>query len=343
MAKRKRLSFESPILPRISGPASPPIAGQMADASATAALTELTESMAEARETGRMVLDLPLTQIVLDHLVRDRIAVADAEMESLKHSLKARGQQTPIEVTRLGPERYGLISGWRRCQALLALSEESTEGRYNTVQALIRPQTEAPEAYRAMVEENEIRVGLSYYERARIVMRAVEEGVFATNREALQTLFAAASRPKRSKIGTFLHIVKALDGHLRFPQALTERVGLTLGRALEDDPNLTDRAIQSLGEARAKDSAEEVACLMALLSPAPSVSPHREGPSPQALGKSTAVDANAKVVPKSEMLCHGVEMRFTKGRMVLSGNRVDEALVVRLRDLLTRGHGSNKN
>ena len=332
MAKRKRLSFDSPVLPRISGTAPPPIAGQMGDASASAALSELSENMTEARENGRMVLDLPLDQVVLDHLVRDRLAVADDEMDSLRHSIRDRGQQTPIEVTRLGPERYGLISGWRRCRALQALAEETGDVQFQSVKALIRPQTEAPEAYRAMVEENEIRVGLSYYERARIVARAVDQGVFATKREALQTLFAAASRPKRSKIGTFLHIVTALDGHLRFPQALTERMGLALGRALEDDPDLAPHAVQSLQSAAPRDAAEETACLMALLSPdlpAP-------GPLPvRAVSSDPATpETKPKAEPQGEPLCPGVEMTFTKGRMVLRGSRVDEKLVRRLRGFL---------
>jgi hypothetical protein len=48
-----------------------------------------------------------------------------------------------------------------------------------------------PEAYLAMVEENEIRVGLSFYERARIVARAAEAGVFERHRGA-----AARSSPR---------------------------------------------------------------------------------------------------------------------------------------------------
>lgn len=333
MAKRKRLSFDSPVLPRISGEAPPPIAGQMGDASANAALTELSQSMQTARETGRMVLDLPLGQIVLDHLVRDRLAVDDGDMESLRQSLKTRGQQVPIEVTRLGPNRYGLISGWRRCQALLALEKETGEARFGTVQALIRPKTEAPDAYRAMVEENEIRVGLSYYERARIVTRAVEQGVFATKREALQTLFAAASRAKRSKIGTFQHIVAALDGHLRFPQALTERTGLTLGRALEDDRGLAARARQSLDRAQPQDAAEEAGCLAALLSP-PSAAPQSVPVAPDTPAEPVS-DPVPKTTAQGEILCPGVEMTLTKGRMVLRGSKVDEKLASRLRVFLT--------
>jgi ParB/RepB/Spo0J family partition protein len=337
MSKRKRLSFDSPMMPRISGPATPlPIAGQVGDAAATAALSELSDRMEEARETGRMILDLPHDQIVLDHLVRDRLAASDDDMDSLVESLRARGQQVPIEVTRLGPDSYGLISGWRRCQALQRLHEDTGEARFATVQALIRPQVEAPQAYRAMVEENEIRAGLSYYERARIVARAVEQGVFDTKRTALQELFAAASRAKRSKIGTFLPIVTALDGHLRFPQALTERTGLTLGRAFEDDPTLAKRAQQSLKSSKPADANAEAACLLSLLQPeTPAPAPHTPASVPREVAKKPAQ------TQVTEPLCPGVDMQCDGTRIVLTGGRVDARLADRLRGFLAHDKASD--
>ena len=74
-----------------------------------------------------------------------------------------------------------------------------------------------------MIEENEIRLGLSYFERARIVVKLVEQGVFGTGRAALQTLFRSASRAKRSKIGSFLPVVRRLEDVLRFLEALWAR------------------------------------------------------------------------------------------------------------------------
>ena len=323
MAKRKRLNFDSPVLPRISPgeAASAPIAGVVGDASANAALTEMSDTLQAAREGGRMVMELPLDQIELDYLVRDRIAVADDDMQSLQESLRGRGQQVPIEVTRLGPDRYGLISGWRRCQALLAL-------KTGTVLALIRPVTEAPDAYRAMVEENEIRVGLSYYERARIVARSVEQGVFASKREALSSLFAAASRAKRSKIGTFLPIVAALDGHLRFPQGLTERTGLALGRALESDRDLGARAVKALKSRAPTNALEEAAILTAQLQPV------AKDASDDGANAKRAASATRNTV-EVEDLCAGVEMQFSEGRIVLKGARVNARLAERLRGFLS--------
>ena len=107
---------------------------------------------------------------------------------------------------------YGLISGWRRLEALKALHAETGEPRFATVQALVRRPETAADAYVAMVEENEIRVGLSQYERARVAARATERGVFPSEKAALLALFATASRPKRSRIRAFLELYHALDG-----------------------------------------------------------------------------------------------------------------------------------
>ena len=244
MAKRKRLNplafsgedFIPSDLETKSATGAPPISGIVHDAATTAALDEMSQVLRSAREEGRMVLDLPLAQIQLNHLVRDRVATDPAEMAALVNSLRSRGQQQPIEVVALGPDSYGLVSGWRRCQALLQLAQ--SDGRPAQVLALLRQPKEASDAYLAMVEENEIRVGLSYYERARIVLRAVEQGVYDSDKSALQALFSNASRSKRSKIGSFLHIVRALDDVLRFPTNMAERAGLMLARRLEDDPTL---------------------------------------------------------------------------------------------------------
>jgi len=274
MAKRKRLTPPNPgyldtppaleTKSMFSTPRHAPIADVARDASSTAALNELSDSLARAREEGRMVVDLPLEQIVVDHLVRDRLVVDETEMRGLMTSLRSRGQQTPVEVMQLGDGRSGLISGWRRCRALALLAEEE-RNHDPTVLALLRKPEEASDAYLAMVEENEVRVDLSYFERARIVAKAVEEGVFGSERTALQVLFRSASRAKRSKIGSFLPVVRALDGQLRFPHVLGERLGLGLAQALSDDPGFPDRLQARLAEAEIDSPEAETALLTKVL------------------------------------------------------------------------------
>ena len=218
---------ERPALPGLA--ATAPIAQVAAEAAGAAAAAEMAETLRRARDEGRMVVELPLAAIAADHLLRDRLPAEDADAVALRESLRLHGQRTPIEVTPVaGALPYGLISGWRRLEALKALHAETGAARFATVQALVRRPETAADAYVAMVEENEIRVGLSQYERARVAARAAERGVFESEEAALRALFAGASRPKRSRIRAFLEIHRALDGSLRFPAHLPERLGLAL-------------------------------------------------------------------------------------------------------------------
>ena len=319
MAKRKRLTpasstFLSAAPETKSAIGAPlraaPIADIARDAAASAAAEDLSRAMSEARAEGRMVISVPLDEIDLDYLVRDRGVSDDEEMQARKESLRARGQQTPIEVVAREGERYGLISGWRRCAALRALYEDTAEPRFASVLCLLRQPAQRAESYVAMVEENEIRVGLSYFERARIVVKAVEEGVFETDRTALQTLFQSASRAKRSKIGSFLGVVRALDGVLRFPAALTERQGLHLARALAEEDSLADTLRNAL-QATAVTSPEAETALLAK-----TVAPPPPAPLPTA-------DKGTRVVG-------GVQMHYETGRLILEGRAVNDALRARL-------------
>ena len=264
MATRKRLSpantaFFGAAPETKSMMSRAPIADVAAEAATTAALHDVTRELEEARQDGRMVLSLPVSAITLDHIVRDRVVVEDAEMEALMASIAARGQQTPIEVLETEPGQYGLISGWRRCQAIARLADAGQHD--GQVLALMRRPSDASETYQAMVEENEIRVGLSYFERARIAAKAVEQGVFASETEALRTLFASASRPKRSKIRSFLPLVATFDGVLRHPHLIGERLGLKLAAALDSHPHFAKRACTAL-RAQAPETAEAEQALL---------------------------------------------------------------------------------
>ncbi len=275
MAKRKRLTLSPGLVTGDPGdplPASDalfplgtrramsaPIARVAGEASAAAALTDLATEVAAARDAGRMIQSVPLAAVDEAYLVRDRMVTDEAELEVLIQSLRARGQQVPVEAVALQDGRYGLISGWRRLTALRRLAAE--DARFGTVLVLLRRPETASDAYLAMVEENEIRVGLSYYERARIVARAAEHGVFPDESAALSHLFAAASRAKRSKIGSFLRIVTSLDDRLRYASAIPERLGLTLSRALDTDHAFALRLRDRLRKTPVQTAAAELALL----------------------------------------------------------------------------------
>ena len=314
MAKRKRLApaqprgLDAPLETKsIPGFSAPPIASVAGDASTTAALEELSETLRRARAEGRMITPIALDQIDETYLVRDRIVADDEDMAALRTSLKARGQQTPIEVVELDKDHYGLISGWRRLQALRANGAD-------TANAIITAPREAPDAYIAMIEENEIRVGLSYFERARIVVKSVEADVFESHKSALQSLFSAASRAKRSKVKSFIPVVQALGDHLRFPAELGERFGLQLSKALLSDPYAPRRMSSALAARPAQTAEEERARLDEAL---------KQGLETEE--KPMKLKANTAKRP-AMIAVEGVHVSASGQSITISGSRVDPRL-----------------
>lgn len=328
MAKRKRLT---PAILAGEGQAdtakslaAPPIARVSGEAALAGALEEVAGELQSARAEGRLVLRLPLGAIRRDHLVRDRIPADDEDMAALVESIRARGQQTPIEVSDLGADAagqgaYGLISGWRRLEALTRLAREDA-ARFGTVLALVKAPADAPEAYLAMIEENEIRVGLSFYERARIVMRSVQQRVYSSEKEALHGLFPTASPAKRSKIKSFIPLVEGLDGALRFPTRISERLGLELSKRMGEDPAFAARLSGRLNQAKPADGDAEIALLTKA-----SVA-GAQAKAGQGAGAATAATAKAR----GEELAPGVQLKRSGAGLSLSGKGVDADFAERL-------------
>ncbi|MAM00325.1 MAG: nuclease [Alteromonadaceae bacterium] len=308
-----------------------PIADVAGSAAATAALSEVTAELEAARREGRLVQSLPLEAIEEGHLVRDRLvgAINEDDMQSLMSSLQARGQQSPIEVTEIEPGRYGLISGFRRLTSLRRLHAETGDEKFGKVHALVRRPDTAEAAYVAMVEENEIRVGLSYFERAHIVVRAVEEGVCSSEKQALNSLFGSASRAKRSKIKSFLSVVKALGPNLKFPNAIGERLGLELAARLRDK-DFSETLREHLRKANPHNLEAETSLLQEALadttksneakSPAPISSQRGEGP----------------IVPKGEEISDGLWLTRDDKGVHLMGPGLNDETITRIRTALKK-------
>ena len=352
MAKRKRLTPAQPSYletapetkSALGGPmaSTAPIAQVASDAAAQSALSELSAVLEAARSDGRLIERIALDQIDESHLVRDRLEQDEDEMGALMASLRARGQQTPIEVVALSDrpdgKTHGLISGWRRLSALKRLYAAGSEPNFATVKALvIQPET-AQDAYVAMVEENEIRVNLSHYERARIAVRALREGVYPNQKMALQGLFANATRAKRSKIGSFVALVEALDAVLMFPVAINEKLGLALVREITRDPTFTDALISHLRAGPRNTPVEELRILSAAVSTAENMALTR-----QSEAESDAVPVNtgprireplpAKDERINTQIAPGLRLGYTPGKhkIELSGAGVDDSLIQELR------------
>ncbi|MCA8882262.1 MAG: ParB N-terminal domain-containing protein [Rhodobacteraceae bacterium] len=333
MARRRLTPAQPGYLAPASAPAAspaapPPIARVSGQSAEAAALRELSEGMQAARDEGRMVVDVPLADIAPGHLVRDRVALDPEEIAALKASIREHGQRIPAQIMPLQPDtgdeggaapyRFGLISGWRRLRALSELYKETGELRYSTLRALISPPGTAADAYVAMVEENEIRVGLSYYERARLVAESVRRGIFPDQSAALRVLFATASRAKRSKIASFIDIHEQLGDLLNFPTEIPERLGLALVGRLRMGGRVPLRA--ALAEARPASADAELRLLERLARlPRTDVSRAKQGG--EVIAPGVALSA---------------ERRGRKITLVLNGTSVDDALLERARAALRK-------
>ena len=124
MAKRRRLTpvgqdwgtdktLNAEIGPKVAlaaGLIAPaPIARVAGDAATTAAFEAVSDELRRARIEGRLVQALPLAAVQDDYLVRDRILAEDEDLAALMASLRARGQQTPIDVVDLGGGSLELV------------------------------------------------------------------------------------------------------------------------------------------------------------------------------------------------------------------------------------------
>ena len=170
-------------------------------------------------------------------LIRDRMTMGEEEMLELRKSIAASGLRLPIEVFELeapggAGQRYGLLSGYRRMLATRGLLELTGADKYRKIKAIVRPRADAGSAFVSMIEENEVRENLSYFERGRIAVMAANQGAFTNTEDAVNRLFATGSKAKRSKIRSFALIFEELGDMLLFPEGLTERHGLLLASAL---------------------------------------------------------------------------------------------------------------
>ena len=265
------------------------------------------EAFRDARGRGLVMLDLPLSDIEADALVRDRMAIDPEELEELKASIARNGLRLPIEVfARQGEGApWGLLSGYRRLMAVRALASDGLPAR---IKAVVREPDAMGGAFAAMIEENEIRAALSHYERGRIAVIAAQQGAFPNAEAAVDALFPVASKAKRSKIRSFALIFEELGDMLRFPDQIREKDGLRMAQALRDGAESRLReALARQVPVTPEDEAALIADVLAALD-APSPDPRKGGRPRRASGPKVVLGSG--VVIEAQQDARGWSIRL---------------------------------
>ncbi|WP_068119169.1 ParB/RepB/Spo0J family partition protein [Tropicimonas marinistellae] len=190
--------------------------------------------------------DIALSDIDAEALPRDRAASDHEAFAELRLSILRDGLRQPVEIFACeGPRPYGLISGHRRLAVFRDLGRE-------TIPAFLRRPADIPEALAAMVTENEIRAQISPWEKARLILTCLAAGLFDTPDAAIDGLFPALSRQKRSRLRGHLMVAEAFDGCFATPERLStarlDRLAGALRSGWEDllHDALPSRATHSL-------------------------------------------------------------------------------------------------
>ncbi len=195
---------------------------------------------------------VPLAEIDAAALPRDRTGLDPEPQAELVRAIAASGLRQPVELFPLpeprGAHRYGLLSGYRRLHAFQTLHADTGDARWSAIPAFLRPAASHAAALAAMIEENEIRAGLTPFERGRIAVIARNQGAFASIEEAVDGLYPNASRQKRQRLRTLAYFAEEMDGQLTAPEKLIARTGLPhrprpLRRLRRPDPHRPRRIL----------------------------------------------------------------------------------------------------
>ena len=241
---------------------------------------------------------IPLTDINPNALPRDRTSEDPEADYELMQSIFIDGLRQPVEVWELSEQtddghRYGLISGFRRLTACTTLEKD-------TIPALLRTPESIPKAVTAMVAENEIRSQISPWEKVRLILQCLGEGIFPTPDAAISTLFPLSSRQKTARLRGLVPVVQRFDGLLSAPERLTTRRLDQLTSAM--NAGYEDLLLNALSPSRAPPRPKPSGrrwpqCCKRRSTPAPPIRPPARAAIPAASAPSATVWSSAENSP----------------------------------------------
>ncbi|WP_395541263.1 ParB/RepB/Spo0J family partition protein [Neotabrizicola sp. sgz301269] len=238
---------------------------QEAEAQIRAENDALAHEHVRLKRLGLVIELVPLDQIEMAKLVRDRKKGPDQELAELVASISELGLSNPIRLEARADGRFELIQGYRRLSAYRQLLTETGDAeRYGAIPAVVAQSGDGLEAlYRKMVDENLVRKDISFAEMAMLALDyAADPGIAVTDPDkAVALLFKSAGYQKRSYIRSFIPVVSRLGGELLYPQEIPRALGLALARRFEEVEDLVPMIRAELKGWDTRSVADELAVL----------------------------------------------------------------------------------
>jgi ParB family chromosome partitioning protein len=239
---------------------------QSAEAAIRAENDRLAHEYISLKKDGAIVARLPIDDVKMTKLTRDRGKGEDPEFNELKTSIREIGLSNPIQVEDTGAG-YELIQGYRRLAAFRALFLQSGDPRFATIPAVLVAKGEALEnLYRRMVDENLVRRDISFAEMGQLASSYARQTGVPLG-DAIATLYASAGRQKRNYISHFSTLMDVIGDKLTYPEAIPRSLGLKLVKAMEDYPRLRRHLEIVLENHQPHNAAAELALLNKALAP----------------------------------------------------------------------------
>jgi len=199
---------------------------------------QLAHEHVRLQSLGLIVDRIPLDQIKMSKITRDRAVAEDNELSELVESIRSVGLSNPILVERGEDGVLELVQGYRRIAAFkVLLADTGNRGDYGSIPArVVNAGDDLETLHRRMVDENLVRKDISFAEMAQLAINyAADPGIDMSDPDkAVAVLFKSTGYSKRSYIRAFIKLLEGLGPSLKFSHDIPRALGLKVVRVLEE-------------------------------------------------------------------------------------------------------------
>lgn len=298
-----------------------------AEAAIRAENDALAHEFVRLKKAGLITDRIPVDEIRMDKLTRDRSEGRDPEIDELKRSIREIGLSNPIRVER-EDGGYELVQGYRRLTAFRELLTETGDPQYARIPAGITASgADRLRLYRQMVDENLVRRGVSFGEMAQLAISyRTEAPEVESYDQAVEQLYASSGRQKRHYIKGFVRLLIALNGAVRHVEAVARAQGLSLLKRIEDGEGQAERLVAMLAAKPDRDADAEQAVLTAFLNQPPEQPTAQKRPTAASQAKTTFRLKRPEGVAKCTVADGRVELRLDRDFSGVDRRRLERAV-----------------